>query len=590
MKKYISIGLSIIILVGVIAGLSLWVRAFKQAIQNYRSPLRAAPLLPQPPSILQTDKVVLVLISGLGYDSSLTLNLPFLEKLRQTGANAAILSTPPTYAQTAQATLVTGAPPETNGAPPLDTPLADLHPLEIDTLFARAHEATLQTTLLGYAAWQQLIPPHQLGQTIFMEVPGSQADEFIFETALPLLKDDQNNFILIHFTQLDFAATYQGGLANLAYQQAAQQLDIYLAEIGAALDLSNAVLLVLADYGHLDAGGHGGLEEEVIWQPFVMVGKNVIPGSYSDIRQIDIAPTISALLGIAPPTAAQGRILFEMLDLDKSDQAVAQLTLARQRLALAYAYAAQLSDEPHVPPSLSDDLAAAQTAFTSNNIAGTLQLARLAQEEADVFMQNTRNYQVSTARLKRLPLALVVVGVWFISLWRRRGVYAGSVIIATLVVISLYHSLYQLQGYSYSLSSFTDFANLPLDVARRTAVSLFAGGGLLLIFLMLTGEGRWHILVGTGYGFSVLVTFVFMLPFWWAYWQNGLTPTTYLPDVFSAFWQITSGFEALVAAALGLLLPWPIMAFALFVNLIRHRLSETKPPKPKQDVLPGLHL
>jgi hypothetical protein len=487
-------------------------------------------------------------------------------------------------------TLVSGAPPETNDAPPLDTPLVALRPSTIDTIFARAHEANLQTALLGYADWRGLIPSSQLGQTIFMDVQGSQADEFIFETALPLLKGDRLDFMLIHFTQLDFAATYQGGLSSPAYQEAAQQLDAYLAEIGSALDLSNAVFIVLADYGHLDSGGHGGAEEEVIWQPFIMVGQDVIPGSYSNIHQTDIAPTIATLLGIAPPSAAQGRILFEMLDLDKSDQTVAQLTLARQRLALAYAYAAQLSSEPDVPPSLSDDLAAAQTAFTNNNIDGALQLATLAQEEADVFMQNTRNYQVNLARLKRLPFVLLFVGGWFMILWRRQGVYTGSIIIATIVVISLYHGLYQLQGYSYSLSAFPDFSSLPIDVARRTAVSLFAGGGLLLIFLMLTGEGRWHILLGTGYGFSVLVTFIFILPFWWGYWQNGFTPALYLPEVTPAFWQITSGFEAMVAAALGLLLPWPIMAFALLVNFIRYRLGETKPPQPKQDILPGLRL
>jgi hypothetical protein len=590
MRKYISIALSVIILMGVIIGLSVWITAFNQAIQNYRSPLRTAALLPQPPLVSPTDKVVMVLISGLGYDNSLTLNLPFLEKLQQTGASAAILSTPPTYAQTAQMTLVSGAPPETNDAPPLDTPLVALRPSTIDTIFARAHEANLQTALLGYADWRGLIPSSQLGQTIFMDVQGSQADEFIFETALPLLKGDRLDFMLIHFTQLDFAATYQGGLSSPAYQEAAQQLDAYLAEIGSALDLSNAVFIVLADYGHLDSGGHGGAEEEVIWQPFIMVGQDVIPGSYSNIHQTDIAPTIATLLGIAPPSAAQGRILFEMLDLDKSDQTVAQLTLARQRLALAYAYAAQLSSEPDVPPSLSDDLAAAQTAFTNNNIDGALQLATLAQEEADVFMQNTRNYQVNLARLKRLPFVLLFVGGWFMILWRRQGVYTGSIIIATIVVISLYHGLYQLQGYSYSLSAFPDFSSLPIDVARRTAVSLFAGGGLLLIFLMLTGEGRWHILLGTGYGFSVLVTFIFILPFWWGYWQNGFTPALYLPEVTPAFWQITSGFEAMVAAALGLLLPWPIMAFALFVNFIRYRLGETKPPQPKQDILPGLRL
>ena len=155
MKKYASIGLSILVLTSVIIGMTLWVRAFHASIQNYRSPLGEVDLSAQPSPLTKTSKVVMVLISGLGYDASQTLDLPVFEQLERVGANAAVQSMPPTYSQTAWATLISGAPPDTNDAPPVDIPFEDLRLLEVDTIFARAHEAKLQTALLGIADSQR---------------------------------------------------------------------------------------------------------------------------------------------------------------------------------------------------------------------------------------------------------------------------------------------------------------------------------------------------------------------------------------------------------------------------------------------------
>jgi hypothetical protein len=153
----------------------------------------------------------------------------------------------------------------------------------------------------------------------------------------------------------------------------------------------------------------------------------------------------------------------------------------------------------------------------------------------------------------------------------------------------LYHSLFQLQGYSYSLSSLNDLSSLPFSVARRTAISLLVGGGLTLVFLLMTKEGDWLTLLGTGYGFVVLVTFSFALPLFWVYWQNGLVLSWQVPHVTPTFWQITSLFEVMSSAILGLLLPWPIMALCLFVHLVRQRLMTTR-TRTGPDILPGLHL
>ena len=591
MKKYMSISLSILLLLAVVLGMFLWMGAFDRAIRDYRSPIKDMVLPPQPPTSAHTDKVVMVVISGLGYDNALALNLPAFEQLQQTGASAAILSIPPTYSQTAWGTLITGAAADSNDAPPFDLPTEDLYPLAIDTLFTQAQLAQRQIAIFGQADWQRLIPADQVDASFFMADRGPQADELILETALPAIKDKTTALVVLQFTQMDFAAEYQGGLSSPTYLEAADQVNAYLNEISTSIDLSRSVLIVLADHGHIASGGHGGDEVDVVWQPFVMVGENIIPGNYSDIFQTDIAPTISSLLGLAPPPATQGRILHEMLRLNERDQASAQLTLVQQRIALAAGYQAQAGD----PQSKAleqgiDDLAQAQAAFDDNNISGAFQLALLAQSEADGQISGIKNSQIRTGQLLRFPFILVVWGGWLIMMWQRRGKHLGLIVVAAMIAVFLYHGIYQLQGYDYSISSFTDISRLPLDVARRAAISLLGGGVILLLFLILVDEGNGLILLGTTYGFSVLVTFSFLLPFLWGFWQNGWGGTIFLPAVLPAFWQITGGLEAMMTAGLGLLLPWPITILTLFIHLVRRRLRQDKVPQSKPGALPGLRL
>jgi hypothetical protein len=590
MKKYTSIGLSMLTLAGVAVAMLLWTAAFRAALYNYHSPLRESELPAVASSSTPAASVVIVLVGGLGYDASETLNLPALAQLRRIGANAAALSVPPTYAQTAWATLLSGAPPEMNTAPPLDAPVDDLRLLGVDTIFARAHEAGLRTAVLGPAVWRRLIPRNQLDDTFFVDAPGSEADRAILEAAFSRLKDDQAHLILIHLTQLDVAAQQPGDASGQAYKQAAGQVDAYLDKLSAVLDLKRTVLVVVSDHGYTAAGGYGGSEEEVIWQPLVMVGGNTTPGNYSNVNQADLAPTLAAILGVAPPSAAQGRILFEMLRLSDADRVFAQVRLAQQRVQLAQAYLAAVQGEnAALPERVLTDLTQAQVVLTSNP-AGAFQLAELAQREADTQMVAARHSRSRAEQIPRLIFIALTALIWASLLWQRRGFHAGSILIAAAITLALYHGLYQLQGYSYSVSSLSeqDLPALPFDFARRVAVSLLAGGGLMLFFFMLTDEVDWVTLLGSMYGFSVLVVLMFILSFFWGYWQNGLVPTWRLPDVGAVFWQVSGAFEALSAAVLGFILPWPVMSLSLSINLLRRRLSQrqTRPAKP--DALPGL--
>lgn len=590
MQKYFSIIFSIIILAVIIGATIFWAQAFYSSVERYPSPLSTVELPVQTSTLPQTANVVVIVIGGLGYSAWQTLDMPVFNQLAQTGANALVFSSPPSYSQTAQMSLVTGAPPELNGAPPIDKPVEALSVTDIDTMFARAHDNQLKTAIAGPAYWRRLIPRNHLDETFFINASGPEADQSVAEAMLPALKSNSFDLIFIHLTQLDFAAKFQGGPGSLAYLQAADTVDALLGQFSRAIDTRHTVLMVVGDHGYTDSGGHGGAELEVIQQPFAMAGDAIVPGQFNDIHQTDIAPTITTLLGTAPPAAARGRILFEMFRMAEKDQTSAQLMLAQQRVALAEAYTTQiLGSDAVLPETLPADIAQAQNAFAQNNIRGSHQLALLTQENADTQMAVTKYSHIQSKQRLRLVVSVALLGIWFVTLWRRRGPHAGLIILAGVVTIGLYHILYQLQGHAYSISALPNFTDIPFDIARRTAVSMLAGGGLLLVLLMLVSETDWTRLLGAGYGFSVLVTLVFALPLFWAFWQNGSTLTWYLPAVGTVFWQITALFEVMIAAILGLLLPWPIMIFTILVNWVRYYLDKDQSSQ-NPDTLPGLHL
>jgi hypothetical protein len=108
----------------------------------------------------------------------------------------------------------------------------------------------------------------------------------------------------------------------------------------ARVDLSQDAIIVTADHGHTNRGGHGGVEPEVMYVPLIAAGAGIKPGaSANDARLIDIAPTVAALLGIPAPGHGLGRTLDELLDTDA--QSINARRLAdQQRVAVTSAIVA----------------------------------------------------------------------------------------------------------------------------------------------------------------------------------------------------------------------------------------------------------
>jgi hypothetical protein len=161
-------------------------------------------------------------------------------------------------------------------------------------------------------------------------------DSLVAQDALTIVQKNKPTFMVVHFSLTDEYA-HEGGSIGPNYANAIMNEDTYIGQILGAYSsagiLSSTLVVVTADHGHVDIGGHGGTEPEVLHVPLIMKGPGVITGPYSTPEhQSSIAPTVASLMGWEIPSDASGTVLFHCLNLNTAQQAIYSINLARIRL------------------------------------------------------------------------------------------------------------------------------------------------------------------------------------------------------------------------------------------------------------------
>ena len=317
MKKHLPLFLGVCACLLIAAGAYVWTSRLMDSVYAYRSLLHDAPPAPgEPLGAPLTRRVVFVLIDALREDTSLKPDvMPFLNELRGRGASATIHSRPPSYSQPGYSTLLTGAWPDVSDGPTINLDYAEIPTWTQDDLVSAVQRAGRKAAVSGYYWFEKLIPQAAVDASFYTPGEDAAADRAVVDAALPWLKANDHQFVLIHIDQVDYAGHHEGGPADPRWDAAARRADDLLAEIAAALDLSKDALFVASDHGQIDRGGHGGQDPITLVEPWVLAGAGVKPGSYGDVAQVDVAPTLVALLGVNIPATTQGRTRTEMLTL-----------------------------------------------------------------------------------------------------------------------------------------------------------------------------------------------------------------------------------------------------------------------------------
>lgn len=509
-----------------------WATGMMDSMYAYRSPLAAQPPAPGAPlEDALTRRVVFVLIDGLRTDTAADPQvMPFLNELRASGAAATAHSGIPSYSAPGYTVLFTGATPELSDGPPINLAYEEYIPWTQDHLFATAHRAGLATAISGFNWFEKMVPQDTVDDAYYTPNEDDTADRAVVAAALPWLRDNAHALTLIHLLQVDYAGHHEGGPQDPRWNAAAQRSDDLLREIVGTLDLTQDTVVVTSDHGHIDRGGHGGHEPVVLVEPLVVAGAGVKPGEYGDVQQVDVAPTLAALLGTALPASAQGRVLTDMLDLPAGAAASIEAAAQSQQQGLAAAYSATTGQALDVAAG-SDAVAATQAAITA-----------------------ARTSRATSERLPRLLLALVIVGVLGFVAWRTRSRALAWMVGAALVYVLIFNLKYAvLDGRSYSLSSVISAGDMIVTIATNAALAVSVAWLVLLLALRLYRQApavaaqttlNWALLTMALVGLPALLSFVL----------NGAQVSWALPEPATYFLGFLAAMQMLVIAVVGLLL------------------------------------
>ncbi len=522
----------------------MWATRLMDSVYAYRSPLRNSP--PKQGEALgvpNTRSLVIVLIDALRYDTSQKSDvMPFLNQLKSEGASALMHSRPPSYSEPSYTVLLTGAWPDLSDGPVINLDYADIPTFTQDNIYSAAHRAGLLTAVSGFNWFEKLIPQQAVAVSFYTPGEDQVADRQVTDAALPWLREGKYQLMLVHLDQIDYAGHHEGGPIDPRWDAAARRADGLLKEIASAMDLTQDTLLVISDHGQIDRGGHGGQDPIVLLEPFVLVGKGVIPGKYADVQMVDVTPTVAAILGTNIPATNQGHPLVAMFDFTLTQVDNIKNALSAQQAELLQVYQTAIGH----PVTISQ----------TGDIVTASQAGMNAAREAIL------DYQ-------RIPRGIIAITLVFLfvnlAAWHAKPHFTWMLVgVASYLLI--FNIKYILIDYkTYSLSSVIDASNLIASTAFTTLLALFVSW---LLVILGTNVYRLKPRKAADLTLKFILTTLSILsvPIFVHYVINGATVTWALPNFFISFLGLLFLIQVLMVAAIGIFFTGLAALIGFFAN------------------------
>jgi len=447
--------------------------------------------------------VVMVVLDGLRTDA--VEGLPAFERLAKAGASGSMRVTVPSLSNPARAAFVTGTWPEVSGV----TNNSTFESVPVQSLFGLADQRGLRSSVFGSRFW-----PRAFGESVERGSPAGRYSSYAVselvrwqaqycDEAVTHLADSDAAIRVVDLQAGDEAGHTYGGASD-AYREVIASVDDCLGRIADQLG-AHVTLVALSDHGHIHRrgrGGHGGLEPEVLYAPFVLAGRGVRHATQIEAEIVDIAPTISTLLGLPIPANSQGKVLWEALDVPAEHDADLKQLEQEQRAAV----------QAHMPD---------------------------------------RAESLRAQRSERLPGAILIgcclVTGAFGSVYGLRQ-HARALLISCACFVLGYFALFYAFGVGYSISSIVRQEYLYAFLAKDVAAAAVAFGIAAVVLFRLVGRRS-----ETAIRLATLIGSVAAMLVTWTHFEHGLLMDRWmvaLGPVFQAYLHMV----AIVGIALGIFL------------------------------------
>ena len=263
-------------------------------------------------------RLLLVGIDGLRLDLATEPRAPHLRGLMSRGATSWMTMPVPTISGPGWATLLTGASHEEHGV--VDNTFVGSRLAGIPDLLSRAFFADATRRTFAAAAWPPLVDPAGVGPVIHTRDEQRRAerhrvivrdgetygyrttDAEIADFAAAGLFSFGPDVSFVYFSGVDESGHVYGAVSR-QYVEAITRTDALLGRLLAAVEHrarqgERWMVAVTTDHGHVDRGGHGGGEPEVVTSFVARAAWNAALEVWPDeIDPTELTPRLLAALG-----------------------------------------------------------------------------------------------------------------------------------------------------------------------------------------------------------------------------------------------------------------------------------------------------
>jgi len=262
------------------------------------------------------ERVIVVVIDGCRLDRFREARKPYLEEMMASGTvYESVETTYPARTVVCFSSMFTGASPETHG---IRSNLVLKLGLKVESIFDVLRRHGKVGRLVGIAHLIDAFGDDVASVTSVAH--NDKIDQNLIAAARRELTEHDPELLILQLLAVD----QNGHTRGTYYPEYVERIEITDGLIEEFMRwceergyLRNAAVILMADHGQgRGIGAHGHLSEGERFVPFAMWGSGVAEGrTITEPRSIlDLAPTISYLLGVEPPRGSTGRVLTEALD------------------------------------------------------------------------------------------------------------------------------------------------------------------------------------------------------------------------------------------------------------------------------------
>jgi hypothetical protein len=298
----------------VAAGLGLVARRrHRRRVPVYPS----GPTAAAPPGAPIARRVYVIVIDGLNRDRLRQARTPTLDRLAREGSEYLGVATAyPAKTVTCFSSMLTGAAPAEHG---MRSNLVGRLGVRRPSVFEVLERHGRCGRLVGIAHLLDAFPERHVRSVTSVQ-PTGQIDSSLVAAAREVVAREDPELLVLQLLAVDQLGHVRG-TRNPEYLRQLEQTDrrvsdllAWLAERGC---LDGATVILTADHGQgRGIGGHGHLDWGESPVPFVVWGAGAVAGGVSGEERsvLELAATVSRLLGVEAPSGARGRPLVPVED------------------------------------------------------------------------------------------------------------------------------------------------------------------------------------------------------------------------------------------------------------------------------------